>query len=131
MASRPVPPPGKLPKDYDKLPVPQPQATSVRKRDPKMLAIIDPGKCFGRGCEYCVAVCPVPDCITLHPDPAAGADTLDVLSVNLDTCIGCMACEKWCPDDYDAIRMIPFATVTADRKIYETETFTAEFAPKK
>jgi len=71
MASRPVPPPGKLPKDYDKLPVPQPQATSVRKRDPKMLAIIDPGKCFGRGCEYCVAVCPVPDCITLHPDPAA------------------------------------------------------------
>ena len=41
MASRPVPPPGKLPKDYDKLPVPQPQATSVRKRDPKMLAIFD------------------------------------------------------------------------------------------
>ena len=62
-------PPGKLPKDYDKLPVPQPQATSVRKRDPKMLAIIDPGKCFGRGCEYCVAVCPVPDCITLHHRP--------------------------------------------------------------
>ena len=67
----PAPPAGKLPKDYDKLPVPQPQASSVRKRDPKMLAIIDPGKCFGRGCEYCVAVCPVPDCITLTTDPAA------------------------------------------------------------
>ena len=131
MASRPVPPPGKLPKDYDKLPVPQPQATSVRKRDPKMLAIIDPGKCFGRGCEYCVAVCPVPDCITLHPDPAAGAGTLHVLSVNLDTCIGCMACEKWCPDDYDAIRMVPFATVIKDRVAYETATFSAELPEKK
>jgi ferredoxin len=61
----PAPPAGKLPKDYDKLPVPQPQASSVRKRDPKLLAVIDPGKCFGRGCEYCVAVCPVPDCITM------------------------------------------------------------------
>src|SRR5262249_38163266 len=115
----PAPPAVKLPKDYDKLPVPQPQATSVRKRDPKMLAIIDPGRCFGRGCEYCVAVCPVPDCITYAPDPAPDADTLDVLSVNLDTCIGCMACEKWCPDDYDAIRMVPFATVIKDRPSYE------------
>ena len=102
MASRPVPPPGKLPKDYDKLPVPQPQATSVRKRDPKMLAIIDPGKCFGRGCEYCVAVCPVPDCITLHPDPAAGADTLHVLSVNLDTCIGCICLLYTSPSPRDS-----------------------------
>ena len=65
----PAPPAGKLPKDYDRLPVPQPQASSERKKDPKMLAIIDPGKCFGRGCEYCVAVCPVPDCITLHHRP--------------------------------------------------------------
>ena len=131
MVSRPAPPEGKLPKDYERLPVPQPQATSVRKRDPKMLAIIDPGKCFGRGCEYCVAVCPVPDCITYAPDPAPGADTLSVLSVNLDTCIGCMACEKWCPDDYDAIRMLPFATVTAARASYATETFDAVLPPKK
>ena len=86
----PAPPAGKLPKDYDRLPVPQPQATSERKREPKMLAIIDPGRCFGRGCEYCVAVCPVPDCITFAPDPAA--PQLHVLSVNYDTCIGCMAC---------------------------------------
>src|SRR5262245_47872663 len=67
----PAPPAGKLPKDYERLPVPQPQATSVRKRDPKMLAVIDPGKCFGRGCEYCIAVCPVPGCITLTTDPNA------------------------------------------------------------
>jgi formate hydrogenlyase subunit 6/NADH:ubiquinone oxidoreductase subunit I len=125
----PVPPPGKLQKDYDKLPVPQPQATSVRKRDPKLLAIIDPEKCFGRGCEFCAAVCPVPDCIVYATDP--NAPDLNVLSVNLDTCIGCMACEKWCPDDYDAIRMVPFTTVMADRPAYETATFSAELPPKK
>ena len=122
-------PASKLPKDYDKLPVPQPQATSVRKREPKLLAVIDPNKCFGRGCEFCIAVCPVPDCITLAPDP--NAPDLQVCSVNLDTCIGCMACEKWCPDDYDAIRMLPFTTVTAKRETYETNTFSAEMPAKK
>jgi NAD-dependent dihydropyrimidine dehydrogenase PreA subunit len=125
----PAPPAGKLPKDYDKLPVPQPQATSVRKRDPKLLAVVDPGKCFGRGCEYCVAVCPVPDCLTLTQDPSA--PTLQVVTVNFDTCIGCMACEKWCPDDYDAIRMLPFATVTANLPAYSTETFDVVLPPKK
>ena len=124
-----APPAGKLPKDYEKLPVPQPQATSARKRDPKMLAIIDPGKCFGRGCEFCIAVCPVPDCITLTRDPAA--PTLDVATVNYDTCIGCMACEKWCPDDYDAIRMVTFGTVSANREAYETTSFGAELPAKK
>ena len=125
----PTPPAGKLPKDYEKLPVPQPQATSARKRDPKLLAVIDPHRCFGRGCEFCIAVCPVPECITLTTDPEA--PDIQVCTVNFETCIGCMACEKWCPEDYDAIRMIPFTTVTANRGIYETETFTAEFAPKK
>jgi len=91
--------------------------------DEPVLAVIDPGKCFGRGCEYCIAVCPVPDCITLTTDPQA--PTLSVCTVNFDTCIGCMACEKWCPDDYDAIRMVPFATVMKDRDSYETATFSA------
>ena len=120
---------GKLPKDYDKrLPVPR-APSSARKREPKLLAVIDPGRCFGRGCEYCIAVCPVPDCITLTTDPQA--PELAVCTVNFDTCIGCMACEKWCPDDYDAIRMLPFTTVSANRPLYETETFDVEFAPKK
>ena len=97
----PTPPAGKLPKDYEKLPVPQPQASSVRKRDPKLLAVIDPHRCFGRGCEFCIAVCPVPECITLTTDPEA--PDVQVCTVNFETCIGCMACEK----------------------------FSAEFAPKK
>lgn len=125
----PAPLVGKLPKDYDRLPVPRPQPTDVRKREPKMLAVIDPGKCFGRACEFCVAVCPVPECITLVQDPAA--PDLQVCSVNYDTCIGCMACEKWCPEDYDAIRMLPFATVSPEREAYSTATFSAELPPKK
>lgn len=126
MAQTPV---AKLPKDYDKLPVPQPQASNVRKRDPKMLAVVDPNKCFGRGCEFCVAVCPVPECITLTTDPQS--DTLHVCTVNYDTCIGCMACEKWCPDDYDAIRMVPFATVSKARETYATHSFSAALPAKK
>jgi ferredoxin len=118
-----------LPKNNDKLPVPSPQPTDVRKREPKMLAVIDPGKCFGRGCEYCIAVCPVPDCITLTTDPEA--PELEVCTVNFDTCIGCMACEKWCPEDYDAIRMLPFKTVTDARETYETTSFSAELPAKK
>jgi hypothetical protein len=37
-----------------------------------------------------------------------------------------MACEKWCPDDYDAIRMLPFAQVIKDREAYETATFSVD-----
>ena len=65
----------------------------------------------------------------LHTDPPA--PSLSVVTVNLDTCIGCMACEKWCPDDYDAIRMLPFATVIANREAYETWTFSADLPVKK
>ena len=42
-----------------------------------------------------------------------------------------MACEKWCPDDYDAIRMIPFTNVSANRPSYETETFDVVLPAKK
>ena len=96
---------------------------------PKMLAVVNPSACFGRGCEFCVAVCPVPDCITLTTDPEASE--LQVCTVNYDTCIGCMACEKWCPEDYDAIRMVPFKDVVEDRDSYETASFSAELPEKK
>ena len=42
-----------------------------------------------------------------------------------------MACEKWCPDDYDAIRMVPFPTVSKARPSYETATFSATLPVKK
>ncbi len=61
-----------------------------------------------------------------RPEADPQAPTLHVCSVNYDTCIGCMACEKWCPDDYDAIRMLPFAQVIKEREAYETATFSVD-----
>ena len=46
-----------------------PLITGLRKKKPKLLAYVDKGKCFGRGCEMCIHVCPVKDCIYLVPDP--------------------------------------------------------------
>jgi len=80
--------------------------TGPRKKQPKMLAFVDKGKCFGRGCEFCINVCPVKDCITLVPDPEPGA-VGEVCDVNMDTCIGCQLCAKFCPPDYDAVHMFP------------------------
>ena len=120
----PAPPPGKLPKDYDRLPVPQPQATSERKRTPRCSRSSIPASASGAGAStaWRCARCRTASPSTTDPH----APDLEVLTVNLDTCIGCMACEKWCPDDYDAIRMVPFATVIKDRAAYETATFSAD-----
>ena len=76
-------------------------------RKPKLLAYVDHGKCFGRGCEMFIAVCPVLDCITLVPDPEAGA-VGEVCEVNTETCIGCQKCAEFCPADYDAVHMFPY-----------------------
>ncbi len=81
--------------------------TGPRKRQPKILAYVDAGKCFGRGCEMCIAVCPVKDCITLTPDPEPKA-VGEVCIVNVETCIGCQLCAKFCPPDYDAVHMHPY-----------------------
>ena len=81
--------------------------TGPRKRQPKILAYVDAGKCFGRGCEMCIAVCPVKDCIILVPDPEPRS-VGQVCEVNVDTCIGCQLCAKFCPPDYDAVHMFPY-----------------------
>ena len=81
--------------------------TGPRKKKPKLLAYVDKGKCFGRGCEMCIHVCPVKDCIYLVPDPEPGS-MIEVCEINIDTCIGCQLCAKFCPPDYDAVHMFPF-----------------------
>ncbi len=80
--------------------------TGPRKKTPKLLAFVDKGKCFGRGCEMCIHVCPVKDCIYLVPDPEPGAMG-EVCEIDVDTCIGCQLCVKFCPPDYDAVHMFP------------------------
>jgi ferredoxin len=97
--------------------------TGPRKKKPKLLAYVDKGKCFGRGCEMCIHVCPVKDCIYLVPDPEPGAMG-EICEINIDTCIGCQLCAKFCPPDYDAVHMFPFDEAV---RLAESEEGTFEY----
>lgn len=72
----------------------------VRKKAPRMLAVIDQNGCTG--CEMCIVVCPV-DCIELVPGPEH-ADLRKLCEVDLDRCIGCTYCAQYCP--WETIYMI-------------------------
>ncbi|MFO1462832.1 MAG: 4Fe-4S dicluster domain-containing protein [bacterium] len=72
------------------------------KKKPKTVAVVDEDSCVG--CEYCVHVCPIPNCLALvsrEPNPAQIETTC---VVNEDTCIACRNCETACP--YDAIHVV-------------------------
>ncbi|MBI5202917.1 MAG: 4Fe-4S binding protein [Elusimicrobia bacterium] len=69
----------------------------------KIKAVVNLSACTG--CEVCIAVCPVPDCIEkFGEDPTNWG-----VYVNYDICIGCMLCAKDCP--WDTIRMVPTTAV--------------------
>jgi Pyruvate/2-oxoacid:ferredoxin oxidoreductase delta subunit len=69
----------------------------------KIKALVNLSACTG--CEVCIAVCPVPDCIEKF-----GEDPTNFgVYVNYDICIGCMLCAKDCP--WDTIRMVPTPAV--------------------
>lgn len=72
------------------------------KKKPKSMAVVDEDSCVG--CEYCVHVCPIPNCLALvsREDDPAQIQTLCV--VNENTCIACRNCETACP--YDAIHVV-------------------------
>src|SRR5688572_32010412 len=70
----------------------------------KIKALVNLGACTG--CEVCIQVCPVPDCIEKFGEDPANFGVY----VNYDICIGCMLCAKDCP--WDTIRMVPTASVS-------------------
>lgn len=72
------------------------------KKKPKTMAVVDEDSCVG--CEYCVHVCPVPNCLALVSVGVASAQIETTCVVNEDTCIACRACETACP--YDAIHVV-------------------------
>ncbi|HJN43223.1 MAG: hypothetical protein QGI10_15595 [Vicinamibacterales bacterium] len=91
-----------------------------RKRAPRKVAVIEPGRCFGAfACSICQAACPVADCIVEEKD----ADDRWVCAVRIDKCIGCGLCvtignptapgkrDFGCPGDYDAIDMVAYTDV--------------------
>ena len=75
---------------------PRPPAIAAkppRKRDPRLLAVIDQSGCTG--CEACIVFCPV-DCIEIVPN-APHAQFQQVVEVDIERCIGCALCSKYCP----------------------------------
>ena len=112
--------------------------SNPRKRDPKMIAVIDPEQCFGAfACSICQAACPVDDCIIEEQDQVGRW----VCAVRADKCIGCGLCvtlgnptapqprDFGCPPDYDAIDMAPFDQVVAALEEEAAEVEGAEPAP--
>ncbi len=79
----------------------------------RIKALINLSACTG--CEVCIAVCPVPQCIEKFGDDPSNTGVW----VNYDICIGCQLCAKDCP--WDTIRMVPTATVAGDQTSLDSQ----------
>ena len=75
------------------------------------LAVIDPASCLswqGLRCEICYRACPVQGkAITVQPHPRQiSRHALFVPVVHAEACTGCGLCEKRCPTEEAAIRVV-------------------------
>ncbi|MEK7232388.1 MAG: 4Fe-4S dicluster domain-containing protein [Elusimicrobiota bacterium] len=79
----------------------------------KIKALINLSACTG--CEVCVAVCPVPQCIEkFGTDPSNTG-----VFVNYDICIGCQLCAKDCP--WETIKMVPTTTLAGHQTSLDSQ----------
>lgn len=79
-----------------------PKPPVKKKKAAKEIAVVHYNGCTG--CEVCIDVCPVPNCIVLYDSPE-GTMVNKVVRVVEDLCIGCNLCAKYCP--WETIEMIP------------------------
>jgi formate hydrogenlyase subunit 6/NADH:ubiquinone oxidoreductase subunit I len=80
----------------------KPAAPVKKKKKAKEIALVHYEGCTG--CEVCIDVCPVPNCILTRPSPEQTMVNL-VVEVVPEKCIGCNLCAKYCP--WETIEMIP------------------------
>jgi Pyruvate/2-oxoacid:ferredoxin oxidoreductase delta subunit len=67
------------------------------------------------GCEVCIAVCPVPNCIVkFGDDPSTNG-----VFVDYEICIGCQLCSKDCP--WETIKMVPTTTVAGHQTSLDSQ----------
>jgi Pyruvate/2-oxoacid:ferredoxin oxidoreductase delta subunit len=69
----------------------------------KIKALVNLGACTG--CEVCIAVCPVPNCILKFGDDPSNFGVY----VDYEICIGCQLCAKDCP--WETIKMVPTPSI--------------------
>ena len=79
----------------------------------KIKALVNLSACTG--CEVCIAVCPVPDCIEKFGDDPSNFGVW----VNYDICIGCQLCVKDCP--WETIKMVPTATLAGHQTSLDSQ----------
>src|SRR5689334_3043030 len=78
-------------------PAPTPAPAPARKLKPQALIYKD----YCTGCEACIQMCPINDCIIRTGD----SPNVNWCYVVPQKCIGCTLCVKICP--WDCIEMIP------------------------
>lgn len=87
--------------------------TDITKARMGLAVLIDLETCLnvlGLRCDICYRVCPVLDkAITLEPraNTRTGSHTLFIPVVHSDHCTGCGLCEKACPTEIAAIKVLP------------------------
>lgn len=79
----------------------------------KIKALVNLSGCTG--CEVCIAVCPVPNCIVkFGDDPSTNG-----VYVDYEICIGCQLCSKDCP--WETIKMVPTATLAGHQTSLDSQ----------
>lgn len=92
-----------------------PALTDITQARMGLAVLVDQETCLnwlGLRCDICYRVCPVIDkAITLEPqsNKRTGAHTLFIPTVHSGHCTGCGMCEKACPTQVAAIKVLPLS----------------------